>query len=795
MRLTILVGMLLLVGAGALSAEGDDIARLMNEGRYDACLALIEQHQKDLPGDHRVSTWEIDFMGSEVDRALVGSTHFYFTYHTRHSNREAPGLTSTLNPVEPSRASHWRHVVVCVDARTGCILWSRPIDGWSRPAVDPATDTLYLIGTDAVVWLSADGGEPMMRPLREKEHVIGLLTKSGCVVSSPAGLRNDWNRDWVHLYATTTRSLMKVKLPDLVTLSPDESKRLVLSTSNYHGFENNIICKTLDGKHLWSFQVPGLRSPCTPRFYRGDVIWMSGTTIQKGQVVRLDGDTGKVVWRTVLPNGAYKPGDHQFKSGGYAWCNWDALRVLGDGSRLLAIDGTGRLFFLDGETGAVLRSVRPTEKHLCAPTVVGTSMVFCGFDKARAVPLATLMSPADERPDERHLLVLKARCLAALGRVDEALSALDHVLARDEDCAEAWRVRAEVCGLKGDTFDRLFSLCRYAQVAGLEELPELREAYGLLKLIPLGSRPSWQMADVGGREVYVGTQRGDLWAVWPETLQARVVETRDREIYGLSGDARLSFYAPIGGTVADGRVRPNPLEPTEAPTAWFSRRGSDGSPVFYRGRYFLPLGGGKVRIWDGKELVERAPAVEGIKEWKICVTPSGPLGYGAGGVYALDDDLCPARLVIGPPPARRKVDPLRVEALRSVGDSLGLVVWTPRGAYLLVYDRAGFALRSELYLGRRFSQRLEPEQFVVLGDGYVLSDRRVTWVSGRKDGHVWRFGPPVGRMETARRGGGWRYFGDPVIRDGKLLVSACDGMIYAFDTAHILTGSASRPRN
>lgn len=772
--------------AGEEPQAPDQVARLMAAGKYDACLALIEKWQKDILADPnlRLSAWEIDFMGSEVDHALVGSSHFYFTYHTPNSNPNAPGMKPALRLVEPSRRSQWRHVAVCADARTGRILWSRPYGGLSRLAVDPATDTLYLLGNDAVVALGPDGSEPMVHTLQKKERVIGLLTKTGITVSAPHGLRTDWNRGSVYLYGTATRKLVAVDLRKRATLSPDESKRLVLRTDNHHGFDNKLICQTTSGKHLWSFQVGGLRSPCTPRFYRGDVIWMPGSSRQKGQVVRLDGQTGKVVWRTVLPNGVYNPSDHQLKGGAYAWDDWDTLRPLRDDRELLAVGGTGRLFFLDGATGAILQTARPMKTHLCAPREVGKLMVFCGQDGARAVPKATWMEPAERRLDERGVLVLKARCLMALGRLKEALSAMDYVIARDEDCAEAWRVRAAVCGRRGNRLDQSFSLVRYAQLAGRKELPELRELCGLLRLIPLGSRPSWRMVDVGGREVYVGTQRGQLWAVWPETLEARVVYSRDKEISGLSCDVRFSLNALTGPTVRNVQVKGKPTEPAKAPPAWFTRRGYDGPTVFFRGKHYRPLRGGKVRIWDGRELVERASSLEGIKRWKIHVSPSGPLGYGTGGVYALDGNLCPTRLKIEPRAAGRKVKWSRVDFVRTVGDSLALVVQTREGAYLQVYGGTDGKMRNEVHLGRWLSSRCYLQQFLVMGDGYLFSDRQLTWAGGRKGGAVWRFGPPLSRTEKGRSR--WRYFGNPVLRDGKLLVAARDGWVYAFDAAHII---------
>lgn len=768
------------------------VEQLITQGKCEAALSLIEKSQKEVLADanRRLTAWTIDFMGSEVDHALVGRAHIYFTYHAPNSSPDAPGMKSTLGLVEPSEHSDWRHVAVCADARTGRILWSRPYGGLCRPAVDPATDTLYLIGSDAIVGLSPDGAEPTVFPLLQKERVVGLMTKSGFRASGPQGLCGDWNRDPVYVYATGTRSLVAMHPRELATLSPDESRRLVLSTDNGYGFNNKLICQTMGGKELWSFQVPGRVSCCIPQFYKGGVLCMSGSTVQKSQVIRLDAETGKVSWATVLPNGAYTPSNHQLTGVGHPWDDWDPLGPLDDGQGLLAIDGTGRLFFLDGATGAILRTVRVTDTHLCAPTRVGELMVFCSFKAAFAVPVPTLMTSADDRLDERHILVSKARCLAGLGRLDGAMSLLDHVLAYDEDCAQAWRARADVCTLQGDQLDSSFSLCRYAQVAGLQELPELRESCGLLRLIALGSRPTPQMLDLGEGEVYLGTLRGDLWGVSPDTLQAHVLARREQEINGLSREVRISFLA-TGGWVGDTEWRPKPDEPADAPVEWFTLTGYDGPPVFFGGKYYRALGGGRVRIWDGHNLVERGPLLKGITQWKIHVSASGPLGYGPGGVYALDGDLCPKSLLFDPYPP----GPANVEFICSVGDSLGMVVTGGGHSYLQVFGAADHRLRSQVSLGGFLSSTGYLHQFLVLGDGYLFSDRQLTWVSGRVDGGVWQFGPPTSRTEGSRWGDRWRYFNRPIIRDGRLLVSACDGLLYVFDTARILNSRPTAPRD
>ena len=771
------------------SRPGDDVKRLMAEGRYEECLGRIRQWHESLPGDRRLCAWQIDFMNSEVDHAVVGSRHLYFTYHRPNSNKAAPGMKPTLPLVEPSRQSDWRHVVVCVDVRTGAICWSRPYGGLSRLVVDPSTDTLYLLGNDAIVALTPDGADPMMRPLTKGQRVVGLLTSQGLKVSAPWGLRSEWNHDAVQVYCPSTRSIVEVNLKQYLTLSPDESMRLVLSANNHHGFANNIICQTCKGDPLWAYQTAGLRSPCMPRFYEGDVIWLSGSRVQKGEAVRLEGRSGKVLWRTVLPNGAYKPSDFQLKGGGYAWDDWDPLMTMKDTSRLLAVDGTGRLFVLNGQTGAIERTARPAATHLIAPTWMDGLVVVCSYDKAMAIPEPMLFGPREPGTDERDVLVVKARCLTAMGRLQEALAVTGDLLARDEDCAEGWRARAEVCAATKDALEQSYSLCRYADLSGRATMPELRDGWGLLRLIPLGSRPAWQMIDIGAGPLYVGTQRGDLWAIQPDSLEARVVDTRDKEISGLAAEVRLRLSARTGRTTTDADAPADPAQPAEAPASWFRVTGRDGPAVVYRGKHYRPLGGGKVRIWDGRCVTERTSPLEGIAEWQLHFTPSGPLGYGTGGVFALDDDLCPTKRLIEFRIAGKKTDHVHVARMASVGDSLGLVVLARNGgAYLQVYGRSDGTLRSDEFLGRFLAGRIGAGLLTVLGNGYLVSNRQLVWAAGT-GGRVWRFGPALGRTES--HGGRRRrqHFGDPVVRDGKLLVTAADGCVYAFDTGRILTAS------
>ncbi|MCE5280015.1 MAG: PQQ-binding-like beta-propeller repeat protein [Planctomycetaceae bacterium] len=778
MRASCIIGLLLaaivlfplpaLAGGALAASDAADVTAQMDgliEGaRYEQCLALIARWQKEViaGSDLRMVAWEIDFMNSEVDHAAFGKEHLYFCYCKPNSRAGAPGLKTNLASVEPSGSAASSHVVVCVEMRTGRILWSRPVEGLSRMAVDPATDTLYLIGQVSVIALPSDAGGPQVYPLEKGTRVIGLLSKSGIVLAAAAGLASEWNSQRSFLFSAALRSVVSVDLGQQAVLSPDEKTRLVMQTSSRDGFDNKIVCcRIADGSQLWSYQAQGFRGGAMPKFFDGDVIWMSGVTGQKAQAVRLSGSTGKVLWNTLVPNGAYKPGNPQG--------NMNPLMPLSDGRRLLAIDGRGTLHCLDPASGAITSTARPIENHLCTPAEVGDLMVFCGHSCVRAVPKATLTNRPGQRLDEREVLVRKARCLTGLGRLDEAMATLDYVLARGELCAAAWQARAAVCHARKDSLEESFSLCRYAQLSNLLKCPELR-AWGLLGMTFLGSRPALQIAHAGGPELYVGTVNGDLWEIWPETLDKRLVMNSEKEIDALVVSSSFSICPSIG--------------PADYATVAAVRSGSDRHNLFYRGKYYAALPEGKVRIAKDGHGTDLSSPLKGITTWHLHMSPSGPLGYGTGGIYELDEHLCPKVALMEQDPAG-----FTILSMRSLGDSLGVLTQRSDGLYLQVYGASDMKLRREVYLGRGPSHPPHDDQFVVLGEGYLFSDRQLTWVSGRPDGGVWQFGPPL-RYTQRRLRNRWRYFSSPVVRDGRMLVAAIDGYVYGFDTAAILN---SRP--
>src|SRR5262249_38908483 len=140
----------------------------------------------------------------------------------------------------------------------------------------------------------------------------------------------------------------------------------------------------------------------------------------------------------------------------------------------------------------------------------------------------------------------------------------------------------------------------------------------------------------------------------------------------------------------------------------------------------------------GEDVKEYATPLKGIEQWQIHLTPDGPLGYGKGGVYALDEHLCPAAKLIG----LRGADadrPFDVSLLASDGRTLGLLGWD-RGVYVLqIWTRDGKRKIREQEVLPPGYLRGHTGRLIPLAGGYLLSGGEVLWVPAAADRRVWRF--------------------------------------------------------
>ena len=735
---------------------------LWADGEFDACLATLEQLHGDLPDDARLLAWEILPSPSVASQFAVGKRYLYYTHMIPGKSTGYPGFDRSLGTLT-LYASDWRYAIVCIDAEAGKVAWAWNVIGLPRAIVaHPTTDALTMVSWNfGTITLEAETGKVVERQsFKEVPGGVKGLWVSGRVVLrsgayAPAAL---WD--------LAAKRPIRIDLKSLQLMSPDESKRLSPG--------RQLECTDLKGKTFWTFTpAEGASGVAMPRWLDGDVVWAVNTPVH-GALLRIDAATGKLRWRMDLEDraGRFAP----FMLGGH----------------LAVVDGLGRLHLVDPESGQAAAVTRPFGDLVCEPALIGDRGVFCTTGAVFAVSTKFIFNRS--AVDERVVLVRKARCLLSLSRPVEARALMDDLLRLDGRCADAWLQRAEACRALDDERDEAFSRCRYLALAGKSSDDRLRDRYGLVQLITLGSRPSWQVQPGSrtnlmphGPRLYVGTTRGEIWEINTQSLEARRFTETDGPVAWLWTKTAVTASIPVGGRYQHVPVTlpDDPEKPDKADARWWTVTGYDGRPVRWRGRHYLPMGGGKVRVLDDGHSVEYASPIEGITSWEIHLSPEGPLGYGRGGVYALDEHLCPVRRLMTIALGGKPATSLNVKFLRSTADTLGVVAGGREGRFLQVYTRDGARLLNEISLSNCGSRRDYPPQFLVLGNGYFFSSRSLSW-AGASKGQVWRFGPPPERTLSDRQPPEpLRFFGDPVVHDGKLFVTAVDGCVYIFDVARI----------
>jgi len=373
--------------------------------------------------------------------------------------------------------------------------------------------------------------------------------------------------------------------------------------------------------------------------------------------------------------------------------------------------------------------------------------------------------------------VLRARCLHALGKTNEAWTELAELLDADPERAEAWTLRADLSRAAGHPFDEIAARCRHLELTGRDTSPELRERWGLVKRIATGNDLRADLKAAGGT-VYAGTSAGRVLKIdtrslavdraeFPGTL-GRLSGTETVKAYSYGGDWREL------GAWSDA----DPLGRVTGPPEWRVASGLDGPPVRWGDRHYRPVSGGVVRVLDGDRVRSYQTRLEPIRQWQIHVSPWGPpLGYGTGGVYELDEHLCPARKLIAAAVGSEvtlMAGDARTLGLLTYKNSLPVVqVWTRDGTRMLREQ----AVRPTGALGRGI------DHLVAVGGGYLLAAGDVAWVPASADGAAWRFGfgDNPGRALPRIHFAHASLFGKPLVRDNLLFVGCRDGAVYVFD--------------
>ncbi len=754
---------------------------LIAAGDYSRGLAEARRLLEALPIEARLTAWELDFRG-EVVRAVPGKRHLYYQLSIPNSHKDAPGREQALPSIRANKSrSDWRHVVICLDLISGKIRWSREVNGLVNIAVAPGTDDVYL-WRELLLQLDANNGEVTLeRDLPGDQRAIaGLIVGNKVAIPQLYTHGREILTQGKLLFYDPRRDLAEEReVGEFFLLAPDESCRLV------HRDDGWSCVELPSDRTLWRWPKPDFVLP--PIWQDDCLLTYSGSDSSHGTISAVDTATGQRRWTTRLGWGAYSIRQHQLRGGGYPDEDWGPLAPLG--RDLLTIDGSGRVVLLDAERGDVRVSVKLARNHLCLPPHIGQTLVVCSFDWVRAFPLPTLTDPL--ACGEATLRLREARCLVGLGRHDEALATLDRVVDRAPNHYAAWALRAEVCRALKRGSETSFSLCMAMALQGRTQDDALHDGWGLVRLFDLGGRPAWEVQQLGGR-VYAGTQGGRLWSVDLDSLEARWEQNVDGAI------ASLGLRANLNAVIRSAQRSDEPIDlllpdrpPRDGvPREWWTMGGEKrvGAAVSYRDRQFRPMKGGGVRVLDGTEMRELPGRLQDVGVWRIHLSSEGPLGYGEGGVFELDEDIRPQRVLYRPVVGGEAPERVDVQFLRRTAETIGMVVASDKGAALQVCSRDG-RLLGEAPLGRFVSRFPRKDQLIAIGEGYLLSDRQLTWV-GPEPRQVWQFGPALSRTSTERWGDRWRYFGIPSLAQGKLYVTSLDGHLLVFDPMRIRRATA-----
>ncbi len=308
----------------------------VSEAKFRAELETIRRAEEALPASERLTAWEIDFHG-EVWSVAPGRECLYYLLHLANSFPNAPGRQAALPAVSANhQGSDWRHVVVCIDLKTGQIRWSREINGLVHFAVDPDTDVLYLY-RERIVALSPDSGAVIQEfDLPEQgRRIQGLIVKGTLVLPQAHSSDRIAPDARLLLYDLAGKTNKTVNAADYWLISPDESRRLVRKDTAWD-------CVHIPQGHtLWS-ATGTFDARWFPFWHAGDATFIQGTEQQRGVITAVDFSTGKPRWTATLGWGVYESSQHQLRGGSYPNRFTPLTAINKD---LLALDGSGPSVF------------------------------------------------------------------------------------------------------------------------------------------------------------------------------------------------------------------------------------------------------------------------------------------------------------------------------------------------------------------------------------------------------------------------------------------------------------------
>ncbi len=751
----------------------DALARaetLLAAGRPDAALREIRAALDACPEGERLALWSLPF-GDVTVRAAFGAADRI------HLLVDVPrGGASALLPDAPAERVgddgalyDFDTLVACVDARTGRVAWTRRIGGGPDAAVAP--DGRFVFWRDRVVVLDAARGDVLIDHALG-ERIDGVLLDDVPLVATRRALPEGPAR----LYSCATRGVVPTEVERLAGLSADET-RLVRVEPRLASPGGRVRVELSDLRRDGA--APAVHTRDGAAFAHAvwtgnDVVVALGGRDALAEVVRLRGADATPLWRAELVRGVAWPGFDTLRGNGTTRDTWDALQVVPEGALVVAGDGVVHLFDLgDGhERGRV----GGPAIHLAGPLVVDASVVLLGDRGLRAVPLARLVH--DAVPREARLRALELRALTALGRRDDAREAVRRLTTDEPFLTDAWTLRAEL----EDGADALAARCHVMALTGDEEDAHLRATHRLVRRIPLDGDVTSPLVLSDGL-VVAASRAGRVVRIDPFSL--RTVERRSLGV-GIV-DAALEQRLLL--TDDDFRTRPAAVDDAAAPAAWTAVSGYDGPVVRDGPRLVRPLAGGALRVLEGGGVRELACPLgpDAIGRWSIhrgdaSIAGARDVGFGDGGLYALDDALRPVRRLLD---LREEHAGGRVELFAATRSHVALVVRSGAATTLELRDAQTLAVLRRVPDVRIDGAPPRAGQLVARPDGlgFVLAGDEVVLLPLEPDAPPVRFdfGPAPGAAVPVVHYLHVPFFGAPLLAAGRAFVPARDGAVYVFE--------------
>jgi len=589
------------------------------------------------------------------------------------------------------------------------------------------------------------------------------------------------------------------------------------------GTAGRVICRDPHtGQQKWVYSVDG-------SIHHRPLIWNAGHLVYvlfgTGDVVCLAARSGDVCWRYRLPAAPARDEGSSYTP------QRAVLRRYG--RTLVVLDCRHVAHFLNAESGKPLASFPivaegvPDEhgyryKPLAAPWLVGDKLIAATERWIAAYPAGDVL--AGREPTELKARALRGRLLRKLGRWDEAKKELRSLESAWPASPATLALRVELVGPDSpfkDVDAEIAARVRLLHRTGAAGDKRLRELTGLVKRLDAGAEPTRPLAV--GRTIYVGSRHGGIRSFDAATLRPirqaalkagvtsdltyvdahgglLVFGTASRQTIAVSTDLDPRFDLPSRSyteyyRVAGKLIRSWPASPyTHLSVLHLEDLKFEGNLKVQRypsgaaahgGKLYFVRPGGATVSFDGVEARVHDGLLKagdfGVKRlaqavWRINVSGTSPVAFGANGVFEVDEHLRPVRRIL---PIRTRVFAAAahrraVAALTEQADSTKpwlLEAWTADGTKKLPLH----------YAMPRYAPYLDnPPLLVPFGKGFLLVGRELVYARPDKRGPVWRFFP--GGLRDA----GYPTFEQPVVCGKHLFATHRSGDLLVFDLSKVL---------